>query len=309
MAAEEKISYRRTRHADLVPASRMVVATVNNLFKRNNRPQMKFRVTRPWPPLVHWLGTDGQGSYVAVNEKGRIVGFVMSVVREEEWYLADLFVRRSYQSRGIGAKLLQKAMRYGRDNNCKRWSLCTFSINEQAVAAYAKVGMTPQRPILSLGRSLAGNPPPPKLAPDVELSYRELSDDKWINRLVRIDRKARGIRRPEEHFFWLRDSQYHLRLFQDGRRTAGFTVASNWGAIGPIVATDPAYLWSLLCYTVNISRSPKMKLHNLHVPGEKKEMVQQLLKAGFRIRQVLLEVGTEKLADLSIYIPGDLAHF
>lgn len=305
----EKIHYRRTRYGDLVTATRLIVSTINNLYKRNGRPQVRIRFTRPWPMAAHWLGTDPEGTFVAVNEKGRIIGYVSALVREDEWYLADLFVRRSYQSSGVGQKLIQKAMNYGELRNCKRWALCTFGINEQAVAFYSKFGMTPQRPILELRRPLADGTKVVDMTPDIRLSCRELTDEKEINRLSRLDKKARGIRRPEEHFFWFRDPNSHVYLFHDRGRIAGYTVADANGRVGPVAATDPKYLRSLLYHSLNITRGEKMKMNQVHMVGENTELIPELLKAGFRVKQVLLEVATEKLGDPAIYIPGNLAHY
>lgn len=279
------------------------------MFTRNGRPPIKVRVNEPWPLNEHWLRTDPEGSFVAVNEKGKIVGYVSALVREDEWYLADLFVMRSYQSKRVGSKLLEKAISYGTRNGCRRRSLCTFSINEQAVAVYSKMGMTPQRPILELRRAIVPNRPLPELEPDVKLDYRELHDETLVNHLTRIEKKARGLRRPEEHFFWLSRPDHHVYYFRDGRKTAGFAVATNVGGVGPIVASRPEYLWSLLCYAVKLTKFENTRQQIIYMPGENVEMVTSLLNAGFRVRQVLLELGTEKLADLSIYIPGNLAYY
>jgi GNAT superfamily N-acetyltransferase len=305
-----KITYRRTRQSDMLASSRLILQTISNMFKRNGRPPIKVRVREPWPLNEHWLRTDPEGSFVAVNEKGKIVGYVSALVREDEWYLADLFVMRSYQSKGVGSKLLLKALDYGARQGCRRRSLCTFSINEQAVAVYSKMGMTPQRPILELRRPLLPtNRPPTRLEPDIKLEYRELHDESLVNHLTRIEKKARGLRRPEEHFFWLSRPDYHVYYFRDGRKTAGFAVGTDIGGVGPVVAAKPEYLWSLLCYAVNLKTSENTKQQILYMPGENVEMVTCLLEAGFRVRQILLELGTEKLADLSIYIPGNLAYY
>ncbi len=305
----QKITYRRTRQSDMLVASRLILRTISNMFERNGRAPIKIRVREPWPLNEHWLRTDPDGSFVAVNEKGKIVGYVSALVREDEWYLADLFVTRAYQSRGVGGKLLQKALSYGARQGCSRRSLCTFSINEQAVAVYSKMGMTPQRPILELRRPIIPNEPLPELEPDVKLDCRELHDEALVNHLTGIEKKARGLRRPEEHFFWLRRPDYHVYYFRDGRKTAGFAVGTDVGGVGPVVATKPEYLWSQLCYAVKFTSSANTSQQIIYMPGENVEMVTSLLDAGFRIRQVLLELGTEKLADLSIYIPGNLAYY
>ncbi|MCK4858209.1 MAG: GNAT family N-acetyltransferase [candidate division Zixibacteria bacterium] len=304
-----KIRYRRTRHADLVPAMRLIISTINHLYRKTGRQPIKARITKPWPLMEHRLRTDPEGTFVAVNEKDKMIGFCLSLVREQEWYLAQLFVKPSYQTKGVGARLLEKAMHYGKCNNCNRWGLCTFSSNEQALALYSRSGMPPQRPILELRRTLNDKTTIRDLTPEINLRCREVTQERFINRLNQLDHKARKTRRPEEHFFWLGDSNSHTYTFYNERKLVGYSVANNSGHIGPVVASRPRYLTSLLAATINITRGNNITMQSLYLPGECGAILQSLLAVDFRIDQVFLEMASEKLADLSIYLPGNLAHY
>jgi len=60
---------------------------------------------------ARFVQRDGHGAWVAVSE-GRVVGVAESVRRESFWGLSMLFVHPEFQSRGVGAQLLQAAMGY-----------------------------------------------------------------------------------------------------------------------------------------------------------------------------------------------------
>ena len=107
----EKIRLRRTRESDLVDALRLVIRTVNHLFVRVGKQRCKYRVTGPPPLSIHFLKTDPEGCFVAVNEKDKVVGVAESMIRDDEWYLGHLFVTPRYQSNGVGSTLLYKVLR------------------------------------------------------------------------------------------------------------------------------------------------------------------------------------------------------
>jgi GNAT superfamily N-acetyltransferase len=64
--------------------------------------------------VAHLLGTDPDGSWVALDGD-RVSGFVQASVRDDCWVLDHLFVRPGLQSRGVGARLLDRAWGYGRE--------------------------------------------------------------------------------------------------------------------------------------------------------------------------------------------------
>lgn len=257
--------------------------------------------------MVHLLGTDPAGSFVATGKDGKIVGFAMSQVREDEWYLAFLFVLPSHQSRGVGQKLLAKAMKYGTDNQCKRQALATYAYNPQAIAVYSKLGMTPQRQIMMMGRTVDNSKPIRRLKPKIALTQEIIADEKWINRLTRLDRRARKLARPEEHFYWVAQPKYSLVVFHDGKRLAGYSVQGSMGLIGPIVASRPEYLTSIMALTIEFGVKHGQARQVISLSGEHRELMTSLLAAGFRVLETNLLMATENIADSAIYIPGHLA--
>ena len=304
---QELIKYRRTRPGDLLEAFRLVTFTSNDLRKKSGMQPVKFNVEKPSPLMTHLLKTDPAGSFVAENASGKIVGFSMSQIREEEWYLAFLFVLPAYQSKGVGQRLLAKAMKYGSDTQCKRHALATYAYNPQAIAVYSKLGMVPQRPILMMGRMVDGAKVTRKSKARTTLTPEVITDERRINPLTRLDRRARQLARPEEHFFWINDPASSLIAFYDGKTLKGYSVVSTLGLIGPVVASKPEDLASIMEASIEFGIRSGQTRQALFVHGEQSEVIARLLAAGFKVMETNLLMATEKITDPSLYIPGHLA--
>jgi ribosomal protein S18 acetylase RimI-like enzyme len=304
------ITIRRTRQADLIDAFMLVMNTANNLRRKRGMPTTRIKkLKEPPPSVVHFLKTDPEGSFVAHDRKGKLVGFTMSLIREDEWYLAFLFVDPTLQSKGLGQKLLDKAMRYGKKNGCKRWALCTFAYNPQAIAVYTKMGMPPQRPLLTMERKRKEGEAFRKLRPSIKLSVARITEEKYINRLTTLDRRARQLARPEEHFFWLADENYNTLIFHDGKKLVGYAVVNSRGMIAPVVASEPKYLVSLVAHGVEWGAAQGHKFQILFVQGEQLEVIRMLMTAGFHIDETTLLMASEQVSDPKLYIPATLSHF
>ena len=248
-----EIRIRRTKFTDLLDAFKLVIGTANHLRKRSGMDSLHFRIDGPYPLMVHLLKTDPEGSFVAVNNQNVIIGFTMSQMRDGEWYLAYLFVNPAYQSTGIGQKLLAKAMKYGTDCGCSRRALATFSYNPNAVALYSKYGMSPQRPIVAMIKSDQSSNMRSLKPSSKRLSAEVIKDHRYVNRLTSFDHRARGIARPEEHFFWSGQISRDVLVFHEGTRLAGYSVVSQTGSIGPIAAARAEYLQTIMIMSLEHS--------------------------------------------------------
>ena len=304
------ITIRRTRQTDLIEAITLVTNTANHLRRKRGMSTTRIKKLKQAPPLlVHMLKTDPEGSFVAIDKTGKLVGFSMALIREDEWYLAFLFVDPTLQSKGLGQKLLDKAMRYGKKNGCKRWALCTFAYNPQAIALYTKMGMPAQRPLLTIERKRADGEAFKKLRAPIKLAVKQITEEKYINRLTALDRRARQLARPEEHFFWLADENHNTLLFYDDKKLAGYAIVNSRGMVAPVVASEPKYLVSLLVHAVEWGAAQGHEYQLLFVQGEQLDIIQTLMAAGFHIEETTLLMASEQVSDPKLYVPGHLAHF
>ena len=305
-----KITIRRTRESDLFESLKMILTTLDHLRKKSGMKPFKFRVTGPDPLMVHISKTDPEASYVAQNAKGEIVGFGQALIRGDEWYLGWLFVNPAYQSTGVGKKLLKLTMDYGRRNGeIKRWALTTFAYNPQALAIYSKAGMTPQMPILEFERDLTTGRSPALLKPTHRLTMEIVTSDKAVARLTKLDVKVRGIARPEEHFFWNADDNHRVAMFYDAGKFVGYSVLGATSRVGPVAATKPEYLASMVALSVNHGVEIGQKRQVVFANGENVAVVRMLLDAGFHIGEAALVMASERFSDATRYLPGHLAHY
>ena len=99
------------------------------------------------------LRHDPDGFWVAEVD-GALVGFGIAVQREHVWYLAALHVRPAYQSRGLGAEIIRRALAAARPG-----SLLTVGAdarNPVSNALYGRFGMFPETPLLEVAGPAGG---------------------------------------------------------------------------------------------------------------------------------------------------------
>jgi GNAT superfamily N-acetyltransferase len=84
------------------------------------------------------LGTDPGGAWVAEAE-GQLVGVALALVREGVWGLSLLAVEPDHQSQGIGRRLLEAALAYGKGT---RGGIILSSEDPRAMRRYAMAGFS-----------------------------------------------------------------------------------------------------------------------------------------------------------------------
>ena len=130
--------------------------------------------------LRHQLGTDPGGCLVAVSD-GRIVGHVVALLREHLWCLPMLHVHPQSQSGGIGRRLLDAALDYGRDAEA---GIIMSSSDPRALRLYTTAGFD-----LHPGMEVSGRVRRPPRAP---ADVRDGRDDDFAL-TVEVDRQVRGV--------------------------------------------------------------------------------------------------------------------
>jgi len=76
-----------------------------------------------------------------IKEKDKIVGAITGKTFYGALYIRDLFVTPEFQKKGLGAKLMEKALAYGQENNCSFAYLETTSYH-RALHFYERFGFT-----------------------------------------------------------------------------------------------------------------------------------------------------------------------
>jgi GNAT superfamily N-acetyltransferase len=108
--------------------------------------------------VPHLLGTDPEGSFVAVGADGDVVGFAQAARRGELWVLSHLFVAPESQRAGVGGRLLAAATAYAAD---ARAGIVASTPDPRAIRAYARLPGFEVHPALTATGTLARRPAEP----------------------------------------------------------------------------------------------------------------------------------------------------
>jgi GNAT superfamily N-acetyltransferase len=214
------------------------------------------------------LRHDPDGFWVAETGEG-LVGFGIAVQREHIWYLAALHVRPAYQSRGVGAEIIRRALAAATPG-----SLLTVGAdarNPASNALYGRFGMFPETPLLELSG-------PAEPGPTDALERRVPG----VLRLAAIDRATLDAARPEDHEFWASVPGLHGFSVVRGGQPIGYAYVQADGAIGPIAVLDPADLAGAVDAAIAVAAGLGATTARVRIPGVAREPVTRLLARGWR---------------------------
>jgi GNAT superfamily N-acetyltransferase len=231
--------------------------------RRPSEPPERFMAFRS-SALRH----DPDGFWVA-DVDGSLVGFGIAVQREHVWYLAALHVRPAYQSRGVGAEIVRRALAAAAPG-----SLLTVGAdarNPVSNGLYGRFGMFPQVALMELAGPAAPG------ATDILREGAPVAGD-----LDAIDRATLDAARPEDHAFWASVSTLHAYTVVRGGRAAGYAYVQSDGAIGPIAVVEPVDLAPAVDAAVAMAAQLGASSARLRIPGVAREAIERLLARGWR---------------------------
>jgi GNAT superfamily N-acetyltransferase len=231
--------------------------------RRPSEPPERFMAFR-----ASALRHDPDGFWVAEVDGG-LIGFGIAVQREHVWYLAALHVRPAYQSRGVGAEIVRRAL-----EAAKPGSLLTVGADARNPVSNGLYGRFGMFPLLAL-MELAG--PATSGATDM---LREGAPD--ADELDAIDRTTLDAARPADHAFWASVSTLHAYAVVRDGRTAGYAYVQADGAIGPIAVIDPVDLAPAVDASVAVAAQLGATSARLRIPGVARDAIGRLLARGWR---------------------------
>ena len=144
---------------------------------------------------AHAVATDPGGAFVAVGARGRVDGVAVATRREGLWGLTLLAVDPVAQDRGLGARLLARALAYAETGDAR---MVLASQDPRAQHLYARAGFTP-RPTVAARGAVAPRRRLPS-ARRVRAGARRDVDGLCVD----VDRRVRGFARPADLAFLLR---------------------------------------------------------------------------------------------------------
>jgi GNAT superfamily N-acetyltransferase len=246
------VELRPTTVADLPALHALFVAAISGVFAPHG-------FEAPGPPLEVFVNQQRHvletGTSVVAEDAGRLVGFGASWQRDDQWFLASLFVDEAAQGRGIGTALLDAV--WGAASGRRT---ITDAIQPVSNALYGRRGLIPATPILTF----TGHPH----ADGSELRP-EAAD------LAAIDLAAYGFDRSVDHAYWER---YAQRTSWPG----AYAYVFPGGAIGPVAGLNADAAARALA--AELARAEGAV--RLRIPGSSRALVEVALAAGLRLDPV-----------------------
>ena len=210
----------------------------------------------------HVLAT---GVGCVAEEGGEVIGFASAWSRDDDWFLASLFVRGRAQGHGVGPTLLDAVW-----GDARRRRTVTDAIQPVSNVLYGRRGLVPATPLLTFEGV-------PRLSSGAEEAPADLAA---------IDSVAYGFDRTIDHGYW----ELHARRAEWGD---AYSYAFPRGDIGPVAGTTSAAAARALA--VELARSEGSV--RVRIPGSARALVEVALRARLRLGPVpglvLLSPGAE----------------
>jgi GNAT superfamily N-acetyltransferase len=256
------LEIRRTVESDLPAAYDVFVAAEGELWRRHGVAWLP-PPSEDWSdPLRHLLAEDGERSFVAWDGE-RLAGFSAALARGDTWFLSALFVSPAYQGRHVGRELLDRSWRGGYRSRMT----ITDSIQPVSTSMYARRGLIPTTPILSLAGSPTCDAPPCLEAAPTESGA-----------LTSLDRRAYGFERAADHRFW-QEQAAQANLWLLAGEPIAYAYVSDRGLIGPVAGRDAEA--AALALQAELARNESQHTE-VQVPGSAPKLITTALASGLR---------------------------
>lgn len=303
MGNDKTITYRSMTVADLAACRYIQKAALESI------PQGPMAPRSPWQPvyprqLEHLLHTDPQGAYVAEID-GLPVGYSLSFVRGDIWFLSQLFVQPEVHGRGIGDGLLERAQRYGRANGARVFSVVSTA-QPVSQSLYMRHGMY----AIAVGYGMSGDFEPLLVLSEAAASKKRIVDcSGWQDRMADLDRAVFGAERRQDHAFYLDNSATPGEVasfgLTNGSEFAGYGYAvAHGGFIAPLAAHDPGDLLSLLRMGAEWLLERDVKSGHIWSLSLNAGLIGALLKAGWRVDAWNFFMSSEQFGQFDRYHPA-----
>lgn len=238
----------------------------------------------------HFLATDPTGAWVAEDGEGRLAGVSIALKRGEIWILSLLAVDERCRGRGVGKKLLQRAMSYA--EGCQGGMIAS-STHPAAMRSYALAGFTLRPTLTARGyvdrRSLPGR-----------LEVREGGGRRDLRLAAEVDGLVRGAPHGPDLEFLLGAGARMFVYEAEGERGYALTYKGRpliLAAEGERSAT--ALLWRVLA-----NAEPQGEVEISWITAEQQWAVRVVLAAGLVLEPAGPICTRGELGPLVPYLPS-----
>lgn len=295
--APMSIDFRPARAGELQRAQELVVRSINDLTERHGFGPMA-TVRGPDFQLFS-LKDDPDGLWVAEAD-GDIVGFALSWVCGDLWFLAELFVAPGHQGRGIGNELLARTLEHARKAGATNKSLITFTFNVVSQGLYIRHGLFPRLPIYLFG--VARDTLIPLLQGE-KLRYMPIEPTaSHLKTLAQLDVSTLGVSREKHHRYLLNDETMKGVLFYDGAECMGYAYVSATGHVGPLAVSQAKGMNGAFRTALTLAAAGGAAQVSAFLPGTN-DAIGIAVEHRMRITFPMVLVSTRDFGDWTRYLP------
>jgi ribosomal protein S18 acetylase RimI-like enzyme len=288
---------RPARAEELQRAQELVVRSINDLTERHGFGPMA--TLRPPDFQLFSLKDDPDGVWVAEAD-GEIVGFALSWVCGDLWFLAELFVAPSQQGRGVGNELLARTFEHARNAGATNKSLITFTFNVVSQGLYVRHGLFPRLPLyfVSGTRDALMN----RLQGDKLRRTPIEPTASHLKTLARLDVSALGISREKHHCYLLNDSTMKGVFLHDARDCVGYAYVSAIGHVGPLAVAHTRAMGSAFRAALDLAAANGAAQVSAFLPSAS-EALGIAIEHGMRITFPMVLLSESDFGDWTRYLP------
>jgi GNAT superfamily N-acetyltransferase len=287
---------RPARAEELQAAEELVVRSINHLTQRHGFGPMA-TLRPPEFQLFSWAD-DPDGLWVAEADD-EIVGFALSWVCGELWFLAELFVAPGRQGDGIGAKLLARTFEHAEKARATNKALITFTFNVVSQGLYIRNGLFPRLPIylFSATRDVLTS----RLKGETLRATSTTASH--LDALARLDASALGISRAKHHNYLLNDKTMTGVLLHQGDECIGYAYVSATGHVGPLAVARGNAMGPAFRTALTLAAETGAPQVSAFLPGASDEALGIAVRHGMRISFPMVLVSAREFGDWSRYLP------
>lgn len=291
------IEFRPARADELQRAQELVVRSINDLTERHGFGPMA--TVRPPDFQLFSLKDDPDGLWVAEAD-GDIVGFALSWVCGDLWFLAELFVAPGLQGQGVGNELLARTFEHARKAGATNKSLITFTFNVVSQGLYIRHGMLPRLPIYFF--SAARDSLLPRLQ-ETTFRYRSIEPTaSHLKTLAQLDISTLGVSREKHHRYLLNDGTMKGVFLYDGAECVGYAYVSATGHVGPVAVSHAKAMDGAFRTALGLAAAGGFAQVSAFLPGTN-EAIGIAVEHRMRIAFPMVLVSTRDFGDWTRYLP------
>jgi GNAT superfamily N-acetyltransferase len=311
-----EVTYRLAREDDLSDMRLIQSRALYDLVvtRSGGKPSAVTITDEPSTEMGHLLRTDPKLAWLAI-EDGRAIGLSVGFVRDELWFLADLFVLPEAYGRGVGGELLKRCLAGGIERGARVRAVAS-SHDLSAQRLYIQAGMVPRFPLFGIEGAASGLSELAKPKLMAKETIRQIGSSKTrIRKLGDLDGEIWGRRRDRDHRFWLDECRFNCLTIAD---TSGALLAyayyssptsdAPWDGypcrIGPVAARSASQQLSLLRAIGDAMSAQAGATVEFRIPGINMTALSALLGAGFRIDHVGQFMASRAFGRLDRYVPS-----